>query len=989
MSKATSYLILLAVGLMLIQSGTVFAFSANHDPSLVAFWKMDETAGTIAADSSGHGNDGTLTNGPTWVAGYLKGALQLDGTDDYVECGNDASLNMTSQITLAAWIKPNAAGNGQHQHYVTKGDMCYALKHNQSNYMEFNIYDGTWYTARGPAVTSAFNGTWHHVAGTYDGTTLRIYVDGELQPTYGAESHVGVIANTATSVSIGRDNDSGGRRYYNGLIDDVRIYDRALSDAEILAVMKGAENGPATSPSPKDKTTDVPREVVMSWEPGPFAATHDVYMGTSFDDVNTASTDSPLLVSSGQDANSYDPPVRLDFDTTYYWRVDEVNAPPSTAVFKGEVWSFTTEPLAYKVATIAATASSGSATSPAVNTVNGSGLVDDAHGTDPKTMWLGTALPAWIQYDFDRVYKVYEMWVWNHNTSFESILGLGVKNAAIEYSSDGTNWTSLGDFEFAQATGDDDYAHNTTVPFGGVPAKSVRIAISSSWKSTKQTGLSEVRFYYIPVAAREPNPATGSTGINPTSVVFSWRAGREAVSHDVYVGADANAVAASTTPAGTSSTASYKPSGLELDGTYYWRVDEVNTAETYTTWASPVWNFTTGSFVVVDGMESYNDTTNKIFDIWADGYGTTTNGSQVGYDQSADSTFGNTTTVHGGKQSMPFSYGKNGISTSEATLTFDTAQDWSAAGIKTLVLYFYGDPANSAAQLYVKINSAKVMYSGDAINIQRHRWNQWNIDLASISGGVKAVKTLTIGVSGSGTGTLLIDDIRLYKNAPAVPTPVDPGTSNLVAYYAMSNNVQDSSGKGNNGTVVGTPTYEAGLSASNMALRLNGTTDCVDLGNKAVWNPTGSFSVSLWANIGLWSTAWNHVMIGNRGEDNVGWQIRRYSGENLCFTTRGVGNDDMASVITPPLNEWIHITCVYDNAANTKTIYINGVQDSVVTTTVGAHITATTHNTYIGARATSGNTGPDTTTFFTGLLDEIRVYNRALTAGEADFLSKP
>jgi hypothetical protein len=745
----------------------------------------------------------------------------------------------------------------------------------------------------------------------------------------------------------------------------------------------------ATKPDPANKAVDVVRDTALSWTPGIFADKHDVYFGTSFSDVNAATASSPLLVSSGQDANSYNPPVRLDFGTTYYWRVDEINAPPSTATYKGDVWSFTTEPIAYKVPTVTATASSASATSPAVNTVNGSGLVGDEHGTDPKTMWLGTALPAWIRFDFDQVYKIHEMWVWNHNTSFESMLGFGVKNAAIEYSSDGTNWTSLGDFEFARATGADGIAPTSTIPFGGVTAKSVRIAISSSWMNAKQTGLSEVRFYYIPVQAREPVPATGTTNVDPTTVVLSWRAGREAASHDVYIGTDANAVAASTTPTGTSATASYKPSGLQLDGTYYWRVDEVNTAETYTAWAGPIWTFSTGSSLVADDMESYNDTTNKVFDTWADGYNTTTNGSQVGYDQSAGGTFNDTTTVHGGKQSMPFSYGKNNITTSEATRTFDTAQDWTVAGIKTLVLYFYGDPANSAAQLYVKINSAKVTYSGDAGNIQRRRWNQWNIDLASVSGGVKAVKTLTIGVSGSGTGTLLIDDICLYKNAPAVPTPVDPGTSNLVAYYAMSNNVQDSSGKGNNGTVVGTPAYEAGLSASNMALRLNGTTDCVNLGNKAVWNPTGSFSVSLWANIGLWSTAWNHVMIGNRGEDNVGWQIRRHSSASLCFTTRGVGNDDMASVRIPPLNEWIHVTCVYDNAANTKTLYINGLQDSVVTTTVGAHITATTLNTYIGARALADNTGPDTTTFFTGLLDEIRVYNRALTAGEADFLSKP
>ena len=183
-------------------------------------------------------------------------------------------------------------------------------------------------------------------------------------------------------------------------------------------------------------------------------------------------------------------------------------------------------------------------------------------------------------------------------------------------------------------------------------------------------------------------------------------------------------------------------------------------------------------------------------------------------------------------------------------------------------------------------------------------------------------------------------------------------------------------------------TLVQGLAGHGQALSLNGTTDAVDLGNKAVWNPSGSFSISLWANAAAWDSEWAHTMIGNRGEDGVGWQVRRWGNSpNIAFTTRGVGNDDTQSVAAMPLNEWVHITCVYDDEANTKTIYINGIQDRVVTTTAGAHVAATTHNTYIGARANSGNTGQEA--LFTGLLDEIRVYNRALTAGEADFLSTP
>jgi hypothetical protein len=216
---------------------------------------------------------------------------------------------------------------------------------------------------------------------------------------------------------------------------------------------------------------------------------------------------------------------------------------------------------------------------------------------------------------------------------------------------------------------------------------------------------------------------------------------------------------------------------------------------------------------------------------------------------------------------------------------------------------------------------------------------------------------------------------------------VDPGTDDLVAYYDMENNLLDGSGNGLNGTAIGAPTFSAGLGSFGMALSLAGA-DCVDLGEQAAFDPIGSFSVSLWANAEVWNSDWAHAMIGNRGEDNVGWQIRRYaSSSNIAFTTRGVGNDDTQSNAVMPLGDWVHISCVYDNSANTKQIYINGALDQEVTTNAGVSIAATTHNTYIGARATSDNTGQEA--FFTGLLDEIRVYNKALSPGEVEFLSDP
>ena len=234
----------------------------------------------------------------------------------------------------------------------------------------------------------------------------------------------------------------------------------------------------AGSPMPEKEATDVLRNVVLSWEPGEFAAPtngHKVYFGESFDDVNDATG------AVAQTAASYTPPQRLDFNTTYYWRVDEVNAPPTSHVeFKGEVWSFTTELLAYPIDgnNITATAISSSADQIPENTINSSGLdANDLHSTEETDMWLSGGEPnSWIEYKLDKVHKLHEMWVWNSNQKMESFIGFGFKDVKIEYSTNGTGYTTLaGVPEFAQAPGASDYEHNTTVDFNDVAAKYVKL----------------------------------------------------------------------------------------------------------------------------------------------------------------------------------------------------------------------------------------------------------------------------------------------------------------------------------------------------------------------------------------------------------------------------------------------------------------------------------------------------------------------------------
>ncbi|MEE8307638.1 MAG: discoidin domain-containing protein, partial [Gammaproteobacteria bacterium] len=445
-----------------------------------------------------------------------------------------------------------------------------------------------------------------------------------------------------------------------------------------------------------------------------------------------------------QSAASYAQPQRLDFGTTYYWRVDEVNGSPDYTVYEGKIWSFTTELFAYPIENIAAIASSASQEKMGPeNTINGSGMDDnDLHSTDERDMWLSGMEPlgAWIQFEFDSVCKLLEMWVWNSNQTVESLVGFGFKDVTVEYSTNGTDWTTLaGVTQFAQAPGVAGYQHNT-VDFGGAAAKYVKVTAISNWGGIlPQYGLSEVRFFYIPVYAREPSPDSGATDVSigtidaPADVTFGFRAGREAAKHDVYFSDSWAAVTNGTAAVTTVTEAGHGPLSLDLGKTYYWRVDEVNEAETPATWQGDVWDFTTQEYFVMDDFESYNDLditdpeSNRIFMTWIDGYDIATNGSLVGYDVPP---FAEQSIVHGDRQSMPLFYDNTGTANySEATLTLSSGRDWTIRGIKALSLWFKGNPAavveEPAGTFTVNASGTDIWGTSDEF---RYVWKQLSDD---------------------------------------------------------------------------------------------------------------------------------------------------------------------------------------------------------------------------------------------------------------------
>ncbi len=714
--------------------------SAQIKPeSIAGIWLLDEGSGSIAKDSSGHAYDADLKGNPKWVAGKFGTALEFQGTN-YLEIRNsarDLAFGGVAPFSITAWVKNQGGGTvlGKFNGGVIG---AYILQISGST-LSFHREVAPWAYGGTKALPSS---DWAHVAATYDGAVMKLYVDGQFdaQQDRGAQN-----TDTATPVCIGARLTSGApSQFFLGALDEVALFNVALTEDQIKLAMKGLATTAAMYPNPEDGATDVPRDTSLGWTAPAKVATHSVYFGASREDVNAASVDAPrgVLVGKDQKETTYTPAGILTYGQTYFWRVDEVNGPPDLTVFRGRIWNFTVEPYGYPAKPVRATASSSQFGMGPEKTIDGSGMTGDLHGTEPTTMWLSTgATPNWIQYEFDQVYKLHELQVWNSNQLVEGFLGFGSKKVTVETSGDGTTWTPVADTpEFSRAPGAPGYAANTTVSLGGVNAKFVKLTISANWGGVAPpVGLAEVRFSHVPAEARAPQPAAGTKGVSIDSTL-DWRSGRDVTSERVYFGTDQAAVTNGSVAAKTVSSHGFDPGALDFGTTYYWKVDEVGTA----TYPGALWSFTTQEYAAVENFESYTDKAGEeIFTAWVDGL-TNSSGSLVGYMAAAGGTFGEIVITHGGKQSMPFEY--NNVKTpyySEAQRTFDMPQDWTVRGADTLSLWIKGNAARfvetAPGQYKVSSNSGDIWGTADNF---RFVYKQFAGD-GSISAKVVAVTGTT------------------------------------------------------------------------------------------------------------------------------------------------------------------------------------------------------------------------------------------------------
>ncbi|MDT8304217.1 MAG: LamG domain-containing protein, partial [Sedimentisphaerales bacterium] len=282
MCKKLIYLISFALVLDLTMNAAEAA-----DPGLVGWWRFEEGSGTTAYDSSGNGLDGTLVGGATWTDGRIGGGIELDGTSGYVSVP-DFELT-TDSITFVSWVNGWKGADWAPLISSREVGQCEMIFSDDDTlrYVWNDDSAATWGWTGGPVIPQD---TWAMLAVTIDPDKAVAYVytdNGGLTQSTNAIAH---IEETVGALQIGYSYDP---RYVRGIIDEAAVFDRALTEQEIMGLVLGIGEGYpyASISSPKDGSLIMDTWVNLGWRAGDFAVSHNVYIGDNFDAVDSGAED--------------------------------------------------------------------------------------------------------------------------------------------------------------------------------------------------------------------------------------------------------------------------------------------------------------------------------------------------------------------------------------------------------------------------------------------------------------------------------------------------------------------------------------------------------------------------------------------------------------------------------------------------------------------------------------------------------------------------
>ncbi len=317
------------------------------DPNLVGWWKFNGDG----LDASGNGRSGALTGDAHFAAGHSGQALALDGDGDYFTVTGYKGILSTHPVTVTAWVNTTAGGDAT---------MIYWGRNSGTRRVDFRLGAGRLRVEHGSGNiqgdTTLNDAEWHHVAlamraaATISYPEVKLYLDGrdDTRDTIDPDAFALVVNANNVDLTIGRRTPNNDR-YFPGLIDDVKIYDRELAGIEIRDLRTLGYLASAHSPTPPDGQKIEDTWVTLKWVAGPLALSHDVYFGTSFDDVNAGAATAFVgnIATNSQPVGfpGFPAPEGLAPGTTYYWRVDEINNSHPGSPWRGDVWSFWIPPL--------------------------------------------------------------------------------------------------------------------------------------------------------------------------------------------------------------------------------------------------------------------------------------------------------------------------------------------------------------------------------------------------------------------------------------------------------------------------------------------------------------------------------------------------------------------------------------------------------------------------------------------------------------------
>lgn len=223
-----SFLVLLASLLIIANLGV-----ANvAEEGLVAYWPFDEGSGKKAEDVTGNGHDGKFAGAPKWVDGKFGTALEFDGEEDHVVVADDAALAIEENITFMAWFSPGDVLTSRRL-MVKNNSIFVIFDFGNKDSIDFLVKPDN--TFAESTTTDWKVGEWYHFAGTFDGKTMKVYVNGKLE---GEAANNVPIAPSDLELWIGGDDFGRPTDFFPGTIDEVRLYEKTLTEAEIQKVME-------------------------------------------------------------------------------------------------------------------------------------------------------------------------------------------------------------------------------------------------------------------------------------------------------------------------------------------------------------------------------------------------------------------------------------------------------------------------------------------------------------------------------------------------------------------------------------------------------------------------------------------------------------------------------------------------------------------------------------------------------------------------------